>query len=146
MSSASCLPSLTVSILEKYFPVVRDLRTYLTEILEHQDGNYAFLPDDSDSPTYRDLINTSYVALKFASSTDGRTIRFKAFPPLADMQEVRTCHVFLNLLLTFTDHRQGTRKIVQDERSPECPHGWIPSCWSLLQSLTRRTLKLGAGI
>lgn len=81
---------LTTELLQRYFPVVKDLRSYLSDILETQDGasHLSFLPTEEDTPLYRELVNTSCVALKPC----GAPPRFHTYPPMTDMREVRTAH------------------------------------------------------
>jgi hypothetical protein len=83
--------SISVPLLEKYFAVVKDLRTYLSEILALSSPlNIAHPWDatDADSTLYRDLLNMSYVALKAPANLKTVTPRFKVFPVMTDMREV----------------------------------------------------------
>ncbi|RDB25955.1 Telomerase reverse transcriptase [Hypsizygus marmoreus] len=87
----SCKPSITVPILGKYFPIVKELRTYLSEILNplsHGDYDlsqaiHRFEPRENDCPLYCALLNTSYVAL----TVEDRT-QFQVFPAMVNMREV----------------------------------------------------------
>jgi hypothetical protein len=80
-------PSLTISILESYYPKVQDLCGYLSDILESEEnGRLGFLPDAGDSEAYCTLINQSSVALN--SLADLPSKRIKVFPPMAYMHEV----------------------------------------------------------
>ena len=83
--------SIMVPLLEKYFTVVKDLRTYLTEILELPSplsGAYSWDAKEADSTHYRDLLNSSYVALKVPADVKLVVPRFKVFPVMTDMREV----------------------------------------------------------
>lgn len=84
-------PLLTPKLLQKYFPVVKDLRSYLAEILDIQpnDEPHFSLLSDTDTPIYRDLVNTTYVALQLSAVQP----RFRVFPPMTDMREVCLAHV-----------------------------------------------------
>ncbi|KAG5646943.1 hypothetical protein DXG03_001666 [Asterophora parasitica] len=70
MSGTTIKPSITIELLRSYFGVVKDLRTYLSEILEplsHADNPILSQvsdidPKDTDSPGYKSLLNTTYVA------------------------------------------------------------------------------------
>jgi hypothetical protein len=87
--ASSSRPPITFSVLEKYFTVVKDLRDYLSEILEFGDGSdsHLFLPQVTDSTAYRDLIDTSYVASK-SPDAQNPNVRFKPFQPAMYMREV----------------------------------------------------------
>ena len=82
-------PSLTLSILHTYYCTVKDLRTYLNELLKHdavQNGEqHDFIPAEADSAEYHLLINTSYVA---SVLPDAPKARYKFFPPMMYMRDV----------------------------------------------------------
>lgn len=95
MTSSNSRPPLTTVLLRLYFPTVQDFRTYLTEILEPQDvggdtgKRHLFFPDDSDSVSYRDLINNSVVASRRTGEEMRQKGRLRVFPAMSDMREVR---------------------------------------------------------
>jgi hypothetical protein len=83
--------SITVPLLEKYFPIVKDLRTYLCGILEMPSSLSTAHPcdaTDTDSTQYHDLLNSSYVALKSPANPKIVIPHFKVFPVMTDMREV----------------------------------------------------------
>jgi hypothetical protein len=85
-------PSLTISVLDSYFSETTNLLDYVSERLDvtnsgHLGAVSEYLLRDADSPTYRSLVNMSYVATK--ASTIGCVKRqFKAYPPMMHMREV----------------------------------------------------------
>lgn len=95
------MASLTISLLYKYYHSVKDLRTYLKDVLDLEDvegvTQSPFEPVDTDSAAYRDLVDTSFVALK---SEAHKRNNLKAHPPMIYMREVKhatTCpHCQLN--------------------------------------------------
>lgn len=91
MARSSASP-ITVHLLEKYFATVKNLRTYLSEILESSSPlstAHAWDATDADSTHYRDLLDSSYVALKVPANLKTITHRLKVFPAMTDMREVR---------------------------------------------------------
>lgn len=95
MNGTTPKPSITVALLQNYFSVVKDLRTYLSEILDPlpcEDISIShrlndFEPKDTDSHLYHSLVETSYVA--FNANTSGlRGPSFKVFSAMADMREI----------------------------------------------------------
>jgi hypothetical protein len=88
LNSIMSKPSLTISILESYYPLVQGLCEYLSDILEPEaNGEMGFKPSEMDSTEYRTLIQTSFVALD--SLADQPSKRIKVFDPMMDMREVR---------------------------------------------------------
>jgi hypothetical protein len=85
-------PSLTLSILRSYFGETNDMMSYLSERLELTDGDYGSIPQhllrDIDSPTYRALISTAYVASKISTVDNGNKRLFKVYQPIMYMREV----------------------------------------------------------
>ncbi|KAG5635811.1 hypothetical protein H0H81_010059 [Sphagnurus paluster] len=88
-------PNITVALLSSYFAVVKDLKTYLSEILEPllpdadgliQSQAAGIAPSQNDTPAYLSLLNTSYVAFNTASLSTARP--FKLFLAKTDMREV----------------------------------------------------------
>jgi hypothetical protein len=91
--ATSLKPSVTVHLLEKYFAIVKNLRTYLAEILELPSSSqlsiaHAWDATEADSIPYHDLLSSSYVALKVPSNLKTVSPRFKVFPVMIDMREV----------------------------------------------------------
>ncbi|KAF9468016.1 hypothetical protein BDZ94DRAFT_835389 [Collybia nuda] len=77
----------TCTILGKYFSVVKELKSYLSEILQPSaDGTFSFMPNADDTPSYTSLVNTSYVAMK--TPLGGEKPRFQVFDAMANMHEV----------------------------------------------------------
>jgi hypothetical protein len=81
---------LTTSLLRAYYSNVKDLRTYLTELLEPElsdDNNGAqhnFLPNVDDSPPYRALVDTTFVGSELPQTVPRR---FRVFTPMMYMRE-----------------------------------------------------------
>jgi hypothetical protein len=88
---------ITHKLLGAYFTNIKTLRDYLSEIIQPEDGDSgscsAFLPNETDSPSYRDLIETSYVGTK--SPDVKRVTRFKVYPAGMYMREVSPITNFL---------------------------------------------------
>lgn len=82
-------PSMTLSILESYFGRTANLTIYLSELLDLSGVSGGTVSDylvrESDSSTYRTLMNTTLVATK--EPTAGKQ-RFKAYPPMMYMRDV----------------------------------------------------------
>ena len=85
--------SVTLSILNSYFSETGDMLSYLSELLEpvpgHDGSISEYLLTHSDSPAYRALISTSYVASKTLADA-GYKRRFKIYPPMVYMRDVST--------------------------------------------------------
>jgi hypothetical protein len=81
-------PSLTESLLHRYFTSVSLLRDYLAEVLvsagneDANEGQLFSVTQVDDPRAYVDLINTTYVAFNQSEGTKPRS-RFKVYP--ADM-------------------------------------------------------------
>lgn len=86
-------PSLTLVLLNSYYGKIEDLTSYLCARLElvHGDSDSVseYLLKESDTPEYKSLVTTSYVALKPTGDDDSRTRPFKTYPPMMYMREVR---------------------------------------------------------
>lgn len=77
-------------ILGKYFPVVKELKGYLSDILQPSpDCTFSFIPNEDDTSTYANLVNTSYVALKTPENLNSERPRFQVFDVMANMHEVK---------------------------------------------------------
>ncbi|KAF5382158.1 hypothetical protein D9615_004408 [Tricholomella constricta] len=95
MSDTTLKPSITLDMLQNYFTVVKDLRTYLSEISEPLPQTHSSIPSQAaglapkstDPPSYDVLVNTSYVAINLDTSELPRA-SFKMFSAMADMREV----------------------------------------------------------
>jgi hypothetical protein len=101
-------PSLTLSLLESYFSTVKDLQTYLSDVLQpeasHVDGKFSFMPNDSDPPAYHTLLNASYVALTPAQTAERQNnpFKYKWFPAMLYMQDVRYIDIYSHNLVFLT--------------------------------------------
>lgn len=88
--SETSIKILRPPLLERYYPVVRELRTYLADILESdiRDVLEATQTANSNADVYYELLNTSFVTLKRADAAN-ISPRFKVNPPImTDMREV----------------------------------------------------------
>jgi hypothetical protein len=89
---------ITHKLLGAYFTNIKTLQDYLSEIIQPEDGDSglcsAFLPNETDSPSYRDLIEKSYVGTK-PPDVKQRVTRFKVYPAGMYMREVSPITKFL---------------------------------------------------
>jgi hypothetical protein len=84
-------PSLTESLLRKYFTTVSVLRDYLPTVLVSagiDDGEAFNVTQEGDSRAYIDLINTTYVAFTQFDATAHKS-RFQVYPAEIYMSQVR---------------------------------------------------------
>ncbi|THH09180.1 hypothetical protein EW146_g8757 [Bondarzewia mesenterica] len=85
---------ITLSILQSYYPIVKDLQTYLLEILEFPDSEAVGLGDfplqKIDSEGFRRFVQGSYVALTRQDAVmPGRGMpRLKSVEPMVHMREI----------------------------------------------------------
>jgi hypothetical protein len=79
-------PRLTSKLLQKYYATVKDLGSYLDEILDEVPAPIAAA--DGDSVAYANLLSTTVVGLR---SQEEAPRRFLYAPPMSDMREVRCC-------------------------------------------------------
>jgi len=89
-SATSARPSITVPLLGKHFSVVKELKTYLSEILEFPSdaSTSTFEPSNTDGPLYHALIDTCYLGINTTNHAKTSWPRFKVFPAMVDMREV----------------------------------------------------------
>lgn len=80
----------TYIILGRYFPAVKELKVYLSDILQPSPaGTFSFIPNEDDTPAYNNLVNTSYVGLKTPVDSNSKRSRFQVFDVMANMHEVK---------------------------------------------------------
>src|ERR1700722_15501387 len=85
----------TLSLLKQYFTTVKNLRVYLSEILDVDSGDLvrdwavSGSRDEPDWETYLNLINTSYVAFNTPDAQE-RNVKFKIFPPMIYKAEIKS--------------------------------------------------------
>lgn len=87
----SSKPRLTLRLLDKYYATVKDLQTYLDEILDQ--APTPFTPGDTDSIAYANLVNTTVAGLKSEEKT---LRRIQYAPPMSNMREVCPSRVLMD--------------------------------------------------
>ena len=73
---------ITSDILKKFYPNVKDLCSYLNDLLESS-GSQVNLVNETDAQSYQELLNLSFVGVKKLTYK-----KFTFYPPMLEMREV----------------------------------------------------------
>ena len=77
-------PRITSGILNKFYDNVRDLQSYLNNLLESSENSgQVTLVNEADTQGYQELLDLSFVAVKELTPK-----RFQFYPPVLEMREV----------------------------------------------------------
>ena len=126
-AATSTRPSITVPLLGRYFSVVKEFKTYLSEILEFPSdpSTSTFEPNSTDGPLYHALIDTCYLGINTTSHAKTPWPRFKVFPSMVDMREVGG-HVYPQSISLINHRRFWTklRKSYSGQNNPKVCSRW----------------------
>ena len=83
-ASSSPTHRIATDILNKFYPNVKDLRSYLNDLLESSERNSQVnLVNESDAQSYQELLNLSFVGVRELTHK-----KFQFYPPMLEMREV----------------------------------------------------------
>ncbi|KAG5342247.1 hypothetical protein C0989_004091 [Termitomyces sp. Mn162] len=90
MNETVSKPSVTTTLLRGYFSHVKDLRTYISEILEPVSKATHLFERKNDSANYTFLLHATYVAFNDPVARVGDLLRppFEIIAPVTDMREI----------------------------------------------------------
>lgn len=92
-ASSSPPHRITSDVLNKFYPNVKHLRGYLSDLLESSEAQFN-LVNETDAQSYQELVNLSLVGVKELTHK-----KFPFHPPMLEMREV-SCQHKINKFLT----------------------------------------------